>query len=114
MKLREHFGYNKKRIFEQNFRVTAVVTHVKRNRWYQVNTKSVRRYSGDGSLYPHTITFQYQIDGRQYEGKHWIPWYKQPPAKGSEITLYLDPNNHEHYAYNTEHLGPSFPGGECL
>lgn len=114
MKLRDIFGYNTKRIFEQNFRVTAMVTHVKCCRWYQVNTKPVRRYSGDGSLYPHTITFLYQIDGKKYEGKQWIPWYKQPPAKGSEITLYVDPANHERHAYDTEHLCPSFPGGECL
>lgn len=109
MKLRDYFEFGRKRILAQNFTTKAVVTRVKCCRWFRVNTKSVRRYSGDGSVYPHIIAFRYQIGGTEYEGEQWIPWYKQPPEAGTEITIHVDPDNHERNAYDTSALCPSVP-----
>lgn len=109
MKLRDYFEIGRKRILAQNFTTKAVITRVKRCSWYRVNTKSVRRYSGDGSVYPHIITFRYQVSGTVYEGEQWVPWYKQPPEAGTEITIYVDPNNHERNAYDASTLCPSVP-----
>lgn len=114
MKLRDYFEFGAKRILAQNFRTTAVVSRVKQCGWYRVNTKSVRRYSGDGSLHPHIITFRYQIDGTEYDGEQWIPWYRQPPEVGTEITLYVDPKNHERNVYDSQYLAPALPKGERL
>lgn len=109
MKMRDFFGFGAKRIFDSNYRTTAIVTNVTRCRWFQVNTKPVRRYSGDGSLYPHIITFRYRVLGSEYEGKRWITWRKQPPEKGFEIQLYVDPENRERYAYETDVLSSALP-----
>lgn len=109
MKMSDFFGFGVKRIFDSNCKTPAVVTNVTRCGWLRINTKPVRRYSGEGALYPHIITFRYRMCGTEYGGKHWITWRKQPPAKGTEVQLYIDPENHARYALETDALSPAVP-----
>lgn len=76
----------------------GTVTEVKTCYWFQVNTKPVRRYSGDGAVYPHIIHFTYSVAGQSYTGKRWVQWNKRCPVKGEKITVHYEENAPEKFA----------------
>ena len=86
--------------------VPGTITAVSRCWWLKINTKPVRRFSGDGAVYPSIITFSYQVDSIPYEGKLYIPYRFRVPQAGETIDVYYDPANPTKYAcYN---FGPAF------
>lgn len=98
MNLLSLFGVGSDAIFAKDCSVPGTVTAVKRCLWLTVKTKPVRRFSGDGALYPSIITFSYQVDGLAYEGKLYIPIRYRVPRKGEGIRVYYDPERPHRYA----------------
>ena len=78
--------------------VPGTITAVSRCWWIKVNTKPVRRFSGDGAVYPSIITFSYQVDNIPYVGKLYIPYHYRVPQTGETIDVYYDPANPKNYA----------------
>lgn len=76
----------------------GTVTEVRTCYWFRVNTKPVRRYSGDGAVYPHIIHFTYQVGAQAYAGKRWVHWNRRCPVKGEVITVHYEENAPEKYA----------------
>ena len=107
MKLLRMFSIGADRILSKGHRIETTVTHVHRCWWLKINTKPVRRFSGDGAVYPHIITFHYKVDLVTYEGKLWIPVRYRVPAVGEPITVYYDPANPANYACYAFGLNPT-------
>ena len=76
----------------------GTVTEVRTCYWFRVNTKPVRRYSGDGAVYPHIIHFTYCVNEQTHTGKRYVNWNKQCPMKGEKITVYYEPDRPDKYA----------------
>lgn len=76
----------------------GIVTEVKTCYWFRVNTKPVRRYSGDGAVYPHIICFSYRVGEQTYTGKRWVHWNKRCPVKDERITVHYEEAAPEKYA----------------
>lgn len=76
----------------------GTVTEVKTCFWFRVNTKPVRRFSGDGAVYPHMIHFTYRVDGRIFTGKRWVHWNKRCPVKGELLTVHYEEDAPEKFA----------------
>lgn len=66
--------------------------------WLKVNKKTVRLYSADGAVFPHIISFEYEVDGKRYTGKHYVNWTKRCPDEGEKIAVYYDRANPANYA----------------
>lgn len=98
MKLLRFFNIGADAILAKGCCVQTAVTKVSKCWWLRINTKPIRRYSGDGAVYPHIIYFAYQVDGTDYEGKLWIPVRYRVPAVGETIAVYYDPKKPENYA----------------
>lgn len=81
--------------------VPGTVTAVSRCWWLTINTKPVRRFSGDGAVHPSIITFSYQVKGIPYVGKRYIPYRYRVPQTGETIAVYYDSENPKHYACYT-------------
>ena len=98
MKLLRMFSIGADAILSKGRSVQTTVSNVYRCWWLRINTKPVRRFSGDGAIYPHIISFTYEADGTTYEGKLWIPVRCRVPAKGETIAVYYDPEKPGNYA----------------
>ena len=98
MKLLRMFSIGADSILSKGHSVQTTVSNVYRCWWLRINTKPVRRFSGDGAIYPHIISFTYEVDGTTYEGKLWIPVRYRVPAKGETIAVYYDPEKPGNYA----------------
>lgn len=98
MNLFRLFGIGSDAILGKGHSVTGQVTQVSRCWWLTVNTKPVRRFSGDGAVYPYIITFDYQVDGTAYRGKRYIPIRYRVPQKGESIEVFYDPKDPKKYA----------------
>lgn len=76
----------------------GTVTRVDTCYWFKVNTKPVRRYSGDGAVYPHIIHFTYTVGAQEFTGKRFVNWNRRSPVKGETITVYYETENPARYA----------------
>lgn len=92
------FGLGNKAILTKDCHVPGTVTAVSRCWWLTVNTKPVRRFSGDGALHPSIIAFTYQVDSISYTGRLYIPLHYRVPQKEETISVYYDPENPKRYA----------------
>lgn len=92
------FGIGSDVILAKNCCVKGKVTRVSRCWWLTINTKPVRRFSGDGALNPSIITFAYQVDNISYEGKLYIPIRYRVPQTGETIDVYYEPRQPKNYA----------------
>ena len=98
MNLFRLFSIGADAILSKRCSVSGTVTKVYRCWWLKINTKPVRRYSGDGAIYPHIITFDYQVEGVAYQGRLYIPVRYMVPKAGTEIAVYYDPDKPQRYA----------------
>lgn len=98
MNLLRLFGLGSQGILNKNHFVSGSVVMVSRCWWLKVNTKPVRRFPGDGAVYPHIVTFTYQVDNVSYTGKLFIPLRYRVPQKGETIPVYYDPGKPGRYA----------------
>ena len=98
MKLLRMFSIGADAILAKDYSVQTTVSDVYRCWLLRINTKPVRRFSGDGAIYPHIISFTYEVDGTAYEGKLWIPVRYRVPARGETIAVYYDPEKPDNYA----------------
>ena len=92
------FGIGCKKILAAGCSVPGTITAVSRCWWLQVNTKPIRRFSGDGAVYPSIITFSYRVDSVPYVGKLYIPHRYRVPQAGETIDVSYDPANPKKYA----------------
>ena len=99
------FGIGGNAIRSANCSVAGTITAVSRCWWLKINTKPVRRFSGDGAVYPSIITFSYQVDSTSYVGKRYIPYHCRVPQTGETIAVFYDPENPKKYACYA--LGPA-------
>ena len=98
MKILRLFGIGSDAILGQGHSVPGKVTNVYRCWWLRINTKPVRRFSGDGAAYPHIIMFEYQVNGIAHLGKLYIPIRCRVPLKGETIEVFYDPEKPQNYA----------------
>ena len=91
-------GIGSKKIIDAGCKTEGKVTAVKECWWIQINTKPVRRFSGDGSVYPQMVYFQYRVEGIEYNGKKMIHWDSRRPSIGEKITVWYDPKKPKRYA----------------
>lgn len=98
MNLLRLFGIGSSGIIAKDCCTEGSVTQVSRCWWLKVNTKPVRRFSGDGAVYPSIITFSYQVGSISYTGKRYIPIHYRVPQKGETIFVYYDPEKPQKYA----------------
>lgn len=98
MNLLRLFGIRSESILAKGHCVSGMVTDVYRCWWLRINTKPIRRFSGDGAVYPHIITFEYPADGTACIGKLYIPVRYRVPRKGEKIEVYVDPADPRKYA----------------
>ena len=101
------FGIGSDSILSKGQSVPGKVSNVSRCWWLKINTKPVRRHLGDGAVYPHIITFDYQVDNIAYTGKLWIPVRCRAPQKGETIEVFYDQENPRLYACYA--FGPGHP-----
>lgn len=99
------FGIGSDSILSKGHSVPGKVSNVSHCWWLKVNTKPVRRFSGDGAVYPHIITFNYQVNGIAYYGKLYIPIRYRVPQKDETIEVFYDPVKPQRYACYA--FGPS-------
>lgn len=92
------FGIGGDKIRANNYSVPGTITDVSRCWWLRINTKPIRRFSGDGAVYPSIITFSYVVDNIPYVGKLYIPYRCRVPQAGETIDIYYDPGNPKKYA----------------
>lgn len=97
MNLLRLFGIGSSSILAKGHCVPGTVTDVYRCWWLRINTKPVRRFSGDGAVYPHIITFAYQAGETPHIGKLYIPVPYRVPCKGEKIEVYIDPDDARKY-----------------
>ena len=87
-----------KRIIAGGCSTKGKVTAVKTCWWIKINTKPVRSHALDGAVFPHIITFSYQVSGRDYIGRRYISCEHRCPQKGEVITVYYDKDAPVKYA----------------
>ena len=92
------FGIGGSKIRRADCSIPGTITAVSRCWWITINTKPVRRFSGDGAVYPSIITFSYQVDNVSYVGTLYIPYRCRVPQAGETIGIYYDPANPKNYA----------------
>lgn len=98
MKLAQIFGIGSPKIISANNSTNGRVTSVKTCWWLKINTKPVRWDYLDGAVFPHIISFRYQVDGREYCGSRYISWKVTCPRVNEAITVFFDPTNPSKYA----------------
>ena len=98
MNLLRVFGIGANKILAKNCQTNALVTGSSRCWWFTINTKAVRRYSGDGAVYPNILTFSYRVDNIPYTGKRFLSPYCRVPQPGETICIYYDPENPKNFA----------------
>ena len=99
------FGIGGSKIRRADCSIPGTITAVSRCWWITINTKPVRRFSGDGAVYPSIITFSYVVDNIPYVGKLYVPHTCRAPRMGETITVSYDPANPEKYACHA--FGPA-------
>ena len=92
------FGIGEKKIMAQGRSCAGAVTQVSPCYWLKVNTKPIRAHAWDGAVYPHMVSFQYEVNGCAYTGKRYYSWTIRPPVKGSSIIVYYDEKDPSRYA----------------
>ena len=92
------FGIGSDKILAMGCCVKGKVTKSSRCWWLTVNTKPVRRFSGDGALHPSIITFEYQAGTISCTGKLYIPIRHRVPQVGESIDVYYGPEKPQKYA----------------
>lgn len=70
-------------------RTTGTVVEVKRVWWIKVKLKAVR-VSEDGSAFPHKAAVRYEVGGREYTARVYIPWRLIPPEVGARVGVMYD------------------------
>lgn len=86
------FGMGSDAILAKNCYVNGTIIKVSRCWWLRVKTKPARLYaSEENTLYPHIITFSYQVNSIPYTGRLYIPIRYRVPRKGETISVYCDP-----------------------
>ena len=98
MNLLRCFGIGSNRIIGDGITVTGTVIKQSVCWWLKVNTKPVRKHAWDGAVFPHIITFSYQIDGIGYTGSRFVHWNLRCPVVGEHITIYYDRCDPQKYA----------------
>lgn len=98
MKLARIFGMGGRKIISANNSVSGTVTSVKTCLWLKINTKPVRLDPLDGAVFPHIISFSYQVDGTEYHGRRYISWRVRCPRVNEAVTVFFDPTDPSKYA----------------
>lgn len=68
-------------------KTTATVTRVARQWWLRVNTKPARLTGADGAQYPHVVTVEYTVNGKEYTKRKWLSPGTPAPTPGSTVTI---------------------------
>ena len=92
------FGVGAKKIIAQGHSCQGTVTQVSACYWLKVNTKPIRAHAWDGAVFPHMVSFEYEVNGQRYTGQRYFSWTVKPPVKGCRITVYYDQENPARFA----------------
>ena len=98
MNLKGFLSIGGRKIISQGHRVYGTITSSRECRWIKINTKPVRADSLDGAVFPHIISFQYEVNGVSYGGSRYVSWTERCPSVNERICVYFDPANPANYA----------------
>ena len=65
----------------------GTVVSVKKQWWLKINTRSLRKGSLDGAIFPHIIKVKYEVDGKECVKYKWLHSPLEPPMVGENVKL---------------------------
>ena len=80
----------KDKIIAQNNITKGTIQKVTKCWWIKVNTKPVRMHALDGAIFPHIITFTYEVDGIQYKKRKYIGLRADAIGIFGNVDVYYD------------------------
>ena len=98
MSLKGLFHIGGRKIISQGHRVSGTVTASRECLGIKINTKPARVSRLDGAVFPHIISFQYEVNGVAYRGNWYVSWTERCPIVNEKIFVYFDPANPADYA----------------
>ena len=63
------------------------VVSVKKQIWFNVNTKAFRTGSSDGAVFPNIIKVVFKAGGKEYTKRKWIGAGLPAPTEGSTVKV---------------------------
>ena len=78
------------KIIAQNNIVKGTIQKVTKCWWTKVNTKPVRMHALDGAIFPHIMTFTYEVDGIQYKKRKHIGLRADAIGIFGNVDVYYD------------------------
>jgi len=91
MNILQLLGFGSKKLISQGTAIRGNVVGVQKCWWIKINTKPIRSHALDGALFPHIITYEYDVSGNKYCGKQMISAYARCPQKYESIQVFYDP-----------------------
>ncbi len=70
--------------------VNGTVVKVSTQWWLKVNTKPLRKNAVDGAVFPHILQVAYQVNGKTYTKRKWIPAGRPVPEVGTSLAVLYD------------------------
>ena len=78
------------RIIEQNNITKGIIQKVAKCWWIKINTKPVRMHALDGAIFPHIMTFTYEVNGIQYKKRKYIGLRSDAIGIFENVDVYYD------------------------
>ncbi|MBR5506450.1 MAG: hypothetical protein IKV88_00190 [Clostridia bacterium] len=82
----------KDKIIEQNNVTKGTIQKVTKCWWIKINTKPVRLHALDGAIFPHIMTFTYEVDGVRYKKRKYIGLMADAISICGDVDVYYDKN----------------------
>ena len=84
-------GFGSKKLISQGAYVHGTVTNIQKCWWIRINPKPIRSHALDGAIFPHIITYEYDVSGKNYCGRQMISAYKRCPQIHETVRVFYDP-----------------------
>ena len=78
------------KIIAQNNVTKGTIQKITKCWWIKINTKTVRIHSLDGAIFPHIMTFTYEVDGIRYTKRKYIDLRENLVGVFGNIDVYYD------------------------
>jgi len=95
MSIMKLLGLGSKKLISRGTAVRGNVVGVQKCWWIKINTKPMRSHSLDGAIFPHIITYKYDVSRKSYCGKQMISAYAHCPQVNESIQVFYDPSHPE-------------------
>ena len=95
MRILQLLGFGRKKLISQGTAVCGTVTNTQKCWWIKINTKPIRSHALDGAVFPHIITYKYDVSGKSYCGRQMISAYTRCPHVNERARVFFDPAHPE-------------------